>query len=378
MHLSSRERILAAVNHQEPDRVPLALWGSWYGVTDRLYFNILDRLKWEPVPPFRPEKVHSVNYYDDRLLEKLGVDVRHVDPGSTASTSRRSDDGTDGWGLRWDYSGLYRTASHFPLEQATVDEIYAYRLPEPDAVIRSDEIEERLERIRSMDQEYAVVGRAVSSYGFFEMAQSLRRHEQLLTDMLDDPDIVYALIDRLYGCYAGMIERFLDVAGKDLDLLELPGDDYAGNLRPIISPVLFDRFFREPYRKLVELVKGHSPHIKVIFHSDGAITPFLQRLIDIGMDVVHPMEPVPATDLSSVKEKYGQSITFLGGIDIRQALQGSKEEVQAEVRRRIDTLARGGGYILAPANHLQWDVPPENVFTLFETAREYGRYPLEH
>jgi len=78
MHLSSRERVLAAVSHQEPDRVPLALWGSWYGVTDRLYFNILDHLKWDPVLPFRPDKVHSVNYYDDRLLEILGVDVRHV------------------------------------------------------------------------------------------------------------------------------------------------------------------------------------------------------------------------------------------------------------------------------------------------------------
>ncbi len=378
MHLSSRERVLAAVSHQEPDRVPLALWGSWYGVTDRLYFNILDHLKWDPVLPFRPDKVHSVNYYDDRLLEILGVDVRHVDPGSTAVTSRRSDDGTDGWGLRFDYSGLYRTASHFPLEKASIDEIYAYPLPDPDVVIRKDEIKERLKQIRSMDHEYAVVGRAVSSYGFFEMAQSLRRHEQLLTDMLDDPEVVHALVDRLYGCYAGMIERFLDVAGKDLDLIELPGDDYAGNLRPIISPALFDRFFREPYRKLVELVKGHSPHVKVIFHSDGAITPFLQRLIDIGIDVVHPIEPVPATDLAAVKEKYGRSLTFLGGIDIRQALQGSNEEVQQEVRRRIDTLAPGGGYILAPANHLQWDVPPENVFSLFETARTYGRYPLEH
>lgn len=365
------------IAHEEPDRVPFALWGSWYGVTDRLYFNVLSHLGWDPVPPFRPDKVHSVNFYDDRLLEHLEVDVRHVDPGSTAFTSRRLPDGTDAWGLKWDYSGLYRTASYFPLEHASVDEIRAYRLPDPAEAIQEEQIKARLRAIRSLDREYAVVGRAVSSYGFFEMAQSLRKHEQLLTDFILEPEIVHVLVDRLYACYAGMIERFLDLAGKDLDLIELPGDDYAGNQRPIISPRLFDQFFREPYRKLIALVKNHSPHVKVVFHSDGAVTPFLERLVEMGVDVFHPLEPLPVTDMDAVKAQYGKQLTFMGGIDIREAMQGSQERVVDEVRKRVQQLAPGGGYILAPANHLQWDVPPENIFELSRAVLRYGKYPIE-
>jgi uroporphyrinogen decarboxylase len=159
-------------------------------------------------------------------------------------------------------------------------------------------------------------------------------------------------------------------------MIELPGDDYAGNEHPIISPTMFDDFFGEPYRKLVGLIRERSPHVKVVFHSDGAIMPFLGRWADIGFDVIHPLEPLPATDFEEVKAGYGDRLSFMGAIDIREAMQGSGEGVEEEVRQRIRQLAPGGGYVLAPANHLQWDVPPANLFTLYEAARKYGRYPL--
>ena len=135
MSFSPRERVLAAIVHEEPDRVPLALWGSWYGVTDKLYFNVLETLGWEPVAPFRPDLLHSVNYYDDRLLARLGVNIRHVDPGVTALTARVNDDGFDRWGLQWRKAGLYRTAAYFPLESATVEEIADFALPTPDEYV---------------------------------------------------------------------------------------------------------------------------------------------------------------------------------------------------------------------------------------------------
>src|SRR5690606_15310844 len=134
MH-TPRSRVLTALNHQEPDRVPLALWGSWYGVTDKLYFAALAELGWDPVPPFPPELLHSVNYYDDRLLAHLGVDVRHVDPGSIGVTSRVGTDGADAYGLRYSTSGLYRAASYHPLAEAGVDEIMAFPLPKAEEVM---------------------------------------------------------------------------------------------------------------------------------------------------------------------------------------------------------------------------------------------------
>lgn len=354
--------------------MPLALWGSWYGVTDRLYFRVLEQLGWQPAPPFRPDLAHSVNYYDDRLLARLGVDIRHVDPGVTAAANRPGPDGSDGWGLRWDSSGLYRLANYHPLQEATIEQIVAHPLPQADWAVPAEQIRARLQAIRSLDQKYAIAGRAVASYGFLEMAQSLRKHEKLFVDLVRAPEIVDALVQRLFDCYAELTLRFLDIAGQDLDLLELPGDDYAGNAGPLISPKMFDRFFKEPYRRLIALIKEHSPHVKVVFHSDGAVTPFLGRLVEIGVDVFHPLEPLPATDMAAVKAQYGDRLAFMGGIDIREALQGDEARIEEEVKTRLALLAPGGGYILAPANHLQWDIPPQNLFALYDSAVKYGWY----
>ena len=375
--MTPRQRILLTVDHQEPDRVPLALWGSWYGVTDKLYFNVLEKLGWKPVAPFRPDRLHSVNYYDDRLLEYLGVDVRHVDPGVSAATSKTKADGTDGWGLKWNTSGLYRSASYFPLESASVEDILRFKLPLADEVIDPGQVLTRLNEIRNMKREYAVIGRAVASYGLFEMAQSLRKHDQLLMDLVMAPDMVDALVDRLLDCYIDLTERFLDIAGEQMDLLELPGDDFAGNDGPLISPEMYDRFFKKPYATLIRSIKARFPNLKIVYHSDGAITPFLSRLVEIGVDVFHPLEPLSATDFDAVKSEYGRDLSFIGGIDIRDALQGDENSITAEVERRIQQLAPGGGYILAPANHLQWDIPPENLLTMYQHAWKAGRYPIK-
>ena len=143
MVYTPRERVLASIAHEEPDRVPLALWGSWYGVTDKLYFNVLDSLGWRPVQPFRPDLLHSVNYYDDRLLERLGIDIRHVDPGTTTRTAQIDADGYDRWGLQWRKAGLYRTAAYFPLEAATADEIANFALPTADEFVDAEAISKR-------------------------------------------------------------------------------------------------------------------------------------------------------------------------------------------------------------------------------------------
>lgn len=371
-----RQRVLTAVNHEEPDRVPLALWGSWYGVTDKLYFAVLETLGWDPVPPFRPDRVHSVNYYDDRLLERLYVDVRHVDSGAVAACGRADASGADAFGMHWDTSGLYRTASHHPLQDATVDDVLAFALPDPDEVIQPERIRARVDEIRALDQEYAIVGRSVASYGFLEMSQSLRKHENLFMDLVLRPEFVHAFVGRLYDFYMALTERFLDAAGADLDIIELPGDDFAGNAGPIISPKMFDRFFSEPYGRMIANIKAQCPHIKVTYHSDGAMAAFLPRLIDIGADIFHSAEPLPAWDLGEMKAKYGDQLVFMGGIDVRDALRGDEATVVDEVKLRLRELGDGGGYILAPANHVQWDVPPSNLFALFDHARELGRYPL--
>ncbi len=374
--MDHRERVLTAVNHQEPDRVPTALWGGAYGITDPVYHALLAYLdRGEPVPPFRTRRGHTVNHYDDRVLEALDTDVRHVWLGFTDLGGPPAGGGPDAWGVGWKQSGIYFAATQHPLEEATVDDLEAYPWPDVERFIRRDELRRRARRLRERT-DYAVVGRAADSFGPLERASSLRRMDQFMLDLALNEIFATALIDRITDVLYRLLEIYLDTAGPYLDVLELPGDDYAAR-NPLISPAMFDRFFEAPWRRLIRLVEAAAPHCKVLFHSDGRMEPFLGRLVDLGVDVFHCLEPMPGVDMAQVKRDYGERLCFWGAIDIKRALQGDVARVEAEVRERIGVLGPGGGYVLAPANHLQPDVPPENVVALFQAARKYGTYPLQ-
>jgi uroporphyrinogen decarboxylase len=139
---------------------------------------------------------------------------------------------------------------------------------------------------------------------------------------------------------------------------------------------MFRQFIKPCLKRLVTTIKEYRTDIKVMLHSDGMIEKLIPDFIELGIDVLHPLEPVTAQDQAKIKQEYGNQLTFLGSIDISHALPGSREDVIAEVKKRISILAPGGGFILAPSNHLQADIPPENVITMFEAARKYGKYPI--
>ena len=193
-------------------------------------------------------------------------------------------------------------------------------------------------------------------------------------DLVLDETFAVTLIERVTDTIDGLLRHYLEAGGDYFDVIELPGDDYASNENLIMSPGTFRRFFKPAIRRLVETVKSFRQDIKVMFHSDGVLAPLIPDLIEIGVDALHPLEPLPAMDLAAIKKTYGSQIAFMGGIDISQAMPGTRQDVESEVKRRIEQLGPGGGYVLAPSNHLQSDVPPEHVVTLFKAAREYGRY----
>ena len=336
-----------------------------------MYHNLLRELGWEPLPPFRCRRGHTVNHYDDRILDLIDADIRHVWLGSTDFASPPAEGGVDAWGVQWRKAGDYLFAGDPPLAQAEVEDLERYPWPQVESLVRREELRERVRYLRH-ETDYAVAARAVASYGPFEQACQLRGTEQFMIDLLTDEDFAVALIDKIVGVLCRWLEIYLDIIAADVDIMELPGDDYASQTAPLISPRLFDRYFKPGWQRLINLVKQASSRIYVLFHSDGAVAPFVPALLEAGVDILHPLEPVPATDMAAVKSKYGHQLSFLGGIDIKQAMTGSEEEVVAEVRRRIGLLAEGGGYILAPANHLQPDVPAENVIALFRAARKYG------
>jgi uroporphyrinogen decarboxylase len=371
--MDSRERVYLAIEHQEPDRVPTALWGSAYGLTDPLYLKLVDHLGLEePVAPFRQRRGHSVNHYDDRVLEALEIDLRHVWMGFTDLGGPPAGGGVDAWGVGWAQSGLYLSAQEHPLAGASLEDLETYSWPKVERYLRREEMRERARNLKE-ETSYAVVGRAVDSYGPLERAGLLRGYENFMLDLALNEEFVEQLVEKITGVLCRLIEIALDTAGEYLDIFELPGDDYAAQT-PIIAPRMFDKYLAAPWARMIRLVKAAAPQCKVMFHSDGDMQPFLGRLIDLGVDVFHCLEPMPGVDMAQVKRDFGEQLCFLGAIDIKEALQGDKARVEAEVQARIRDLAPGGGYILAPANHLQPDVPPENVVALYEAARKFGRY----
>jgi uroporphyrinogen decarboxylase len=217
----------------------------------------------------------------------------------------------------------------------------------------------------------------VASHGPFQTACDLRGTEAFLMDMALHPDFASALLEKITTAIEGLLRLAMQAGGKYFDMVELPGDDYAGNTNTIVSPAMFRRFLKPCIERLVKVVKEHNPNTKVMLHSDGAIAKLIPDILSLGIDVIHPLEPLPAMDLPAIKKQFGRQVTFLGGIDISHAMPGSRADVIAETKLRISQLAPGGGYILAPSNHLQADVPAENVLTLFETARQAGAYPID-
>jgi uroporphyrinogen decarboxylase len=379
--MTSRERVLTALQHQEPDRVPTALGGGPYGVVDALYFQLLERLKLgDPVPPFR--RGHNISYMDDRLLERLGTDTRYVWPGALPNSPTRatSDPNTfiDGYGQTWKRALPYYYADRGILTEATgiedIDRIVHW--PDPSEPVWSAGVRERAQALREGTDTF-VVGRMVASHGVFQTACDLRGTEQFLMDMATHPAFALHLLERITDALDGLLKSYLEAGGRYFDMVELPGDDYAGNTNLVISPAMFRRFIKPSLQRLVHTIRSFRSEIKVMLHSDGRIERLLPDLIEVGIEVVHPLEPLPAMDLTEIKARYGDRLSFLGGIDIARALPGSVEDVIHEVKLRIEQLAPGGGYIVAPANHIQADVPGENVIALFEAARKFGQYPLQ-
>ncbi len=379
--LTHRQRVIIALSHEEPDRVPTALGGGPYGIVDELYLRLVEFLDLgQPVDAFRVG--HNISYMDDRLLEKLGTDLRYCWPAklpnSPVEPAKDGETYQDHYGQIWKRAFPYYYSGEPILKEAKQIEDIDRLIHWPDL---SDShwmagVAERACMLREQT-DYFVVMRMVASHGPFQTACDLRGTYAFLIDMARNPEFALALLERITSIQTGLLKLAMQAGGKYFDMVELPGDDYAANNNLLISPEMFEKFIKPSLKRIINVVKENNPSVKIMLHSDGAITKLLDDFINLGIDVIHPLEPLPATDLVAVKEKYGRWVTFLGGIDISHAMTGSQEDVVKEVKRRIVQLAAGGGYILAPSNHLQADVAVENVVTLYQAANEFGKYPIE-
>jgi uroporphyrinogen decarboxylase len=375
-----RERVQNTLNFQEPDRIPTAIGGGPYGIVDEAYFKLLKYFALgEPVAPFR--QGHNISYMDDRLLEKLETDLRYVyptvSPTSPTQVTSAPDTFLDAFGQKWKRTvPYYYTDKGILSEAITIDQIdKIVKWPDPKDPCWFAGIHSRAHDLRESTN-FWITARMVTSHGPYQMACDLRGTENFMIDLVQNSDFAFTLLNRIGDTLCGFLDQYLLACGRYIDMIELPGDDYAGNDNLVMSPLMFRKFIQPIIIRMVERVKTFNPEIKIMLHSDGAIAKLIPDLISSGIDVIHPLEPLPATDQSAVKKICQNELAILGGIDISHAMPGTEEDVFNEVMRCVKSLAPGGGFILAPSNHLQSDVPPGNIALLFEYARSLGGYPI--
>jgi uroporphyrinogen decarboxylase len=402
--VNHRQRVLAALRHQEPDRIPLDLGGTVDSTVTAVAYRKLRACLGLGEGTIRVADV----YQHTALVEKdvrqaLDVDVMVVfdEPnewrqgslpdGSPAEFPARfrpqlQEDGSqvvlDAAGnvvLKMPASGHYFDPVHSPLADATsvrdiekhVAAIESY--DKPSHLDKSYEELAKTAQALRQDTDYLLVG----FFGghIFQAAQSLRGWQTFLMDLLVNQRLAEALMDRLAEANIKRFERYAATVGPYVDVLQFE-DDLGMQDRPLLRPELYRKMVRPYHEKLFRHVKSRCDAY-LLLHTDGAVSPFIPDFIEMGVDILNPVQVSAAgMDTGTLKRAFGRDITFWGGgCDSQSVLPfGSPKQVADEVKRRIDDLAPGGGFVFSPIHNVQTGVPPENVVSMFETAREYGVY----
>jgi uroporphyrinogen decarboxylase len=367
-----RERVIAAFNHQEPDRIPLDLMGNAGGLVDATYFRLRDHLGLSPIPPVRSGS--TVNYYDERILEHLDIDFRRIFLNRNPGTVVEYDDDTfsDAWGMHYQKAGLFVNVKRNPLDGATnVEEVKAHAWPTAEEMFNVDGLAEEA-RQRYYETDYALVARNPLTYGFLDRACQLMEMSKFMMALALYPDTAQAIIDHILAIYKDVYSMFLEAVGPYVQMVEI-GDDLGTQESLLISPEMYRRFIKPAQQELYDLIHEKAPGAALFHHTDGAMFRLLPDLIEVGVNVLNPVQTSAAgMEAHSLKEAFGDKLVFHGAIEHFEG-DAAVETVVSEVKDRIDALAPGGGYVLAPCNHMI-DVRPEVILAMYETAREYGQY----
>ncbi|HVO70475.1 MAG TPA: uroporphyrinogen decarboxylase family protein [Aggregatilineaceae bacterium] len=351
--MTPRERVLAAFDHSEPDRVPV-----WLGAS----------------PAFREKACRVLGLDDEGLSLYVGDDFRrvyarytgpeHASPYANLppGTTYRSPFGV----LRHGYEGG-QPVSH-PLENATiVAEVDRYPWPNPAWMDASLILAEALRYAGH----YAMLGGDWSP--FWHDAIDLLGMENLMLAMYDNPPIIDAVLEHLVDFYAGVSRRIFEAAADVIDIFFI-GNDFGSQNGPLLGDRQFRRFIVPHLSRLIDL--GHSYRLKVLMHCCGGFAPLIPAMIDAGLDGLQALQPnCRGMNPARLKAEFGSSITLMGAINSQLIIEGTPDLVRGETRRILDIMKPGGGYVASPSHdYVLGETPVQNLLAVYEAAREYGRY----
>jgi len=381
--MNSRQRVLLVLDHKEPDRIPIDLGATIVSsITKSAYIPLKEHLGMPLEQIKMLDYVQQLPYVDEALMQRFGVDFRMVQlPAATAPGLKVFEEGAyyafiDRWGSKLHMpkeGGYYFDWVDFPIKEFTIEALDNYDCPRPDPREYILQLSEQAKYLYE-NTDYALVGSAVIGGGIFEQPSRTIGMQNFLMALAAEPKFADRLMEQITDIYIESCNNYLDEVGQYIQVFTY-WDDVNTQNGWMINPETYRKMVKPKQRRLVEAIKKKTD-AKLFFHACGAVFELIPDLIDLGFDILNPVQvSARGMDTKRLKQTYGKEITFWGGIDTQRVLPfGTPAEVVDEVRRRIDDLAPGGGFVFAAVHNIQAQVPPQNIVALFDTAMEYGRY----
>ena len=353
--LTGRERVRLALAHRETDRIPIAMVCA--GINPPAYRELEARLL--------RERGLTVREYLDPLIDIVQVGPRYIGPSLAP--------GEDIWGVRRaavSYGeGAYDEIAHYPLAQVRdAADLGAHRWPST-AWFDYSVLPERIATLQAQGERCIMV----TNGNIFESSWYMRGFERIFMDLMLNPDLAHAILERVTAFWIAHFQRILEASRGEVDLV-FTADDIGGQNGLLMSLPMWETFLKPYHARLNKAI--HEYGAKVIYHTDGAVMEAVPGLIEMGVDVLQALQfDAKGMDPAALKETYGERLCFEGGVSVQKTLPyGNPEDVRREVEERISIMGKRGGYILGPSHAIQAGTPPENILALFDTAARF--YPF--
>ncbi len=384
MAITPRENFRAAMTRSGPEWIPLDM-GKHIGSIHKAHYAILS----EALPDVEMnngalilDRMAQTVVPDEALLQYFGVDFRWLVPNWVQVTERADTDGyIDMWGVPYkgarDDHYAVDSLSKAPLADAeTPEDIEAFDWPDPEDPEQFAGLRERARQL--YETTGYVLGADAIKAGPLMSALQMRGYEKYFMDLVINPDLSDALLGRITDLLCRMWTRFLDEVGDYVEVAYVT-DDLGTQTSLLISPKIYRKRIKPFHAQLHSHIKN-SADVYLMMHTDGAVLPLIDDLIETGADILNPVQTSTSGmgDTLALKEKYGDRLAFHGAMDVQQMMPNStRAELRWEIARRMTDLGSDGGYIIAPCHNIGHDIPVENTLAFFEMVKEMGRYPLD-
>lgn len=383
MAMTARERILTCLNHEEPDRVPIIIGTSnTTSMKLKAYQGLTELLEIKDDPKFIYDWPELGTVLPcESVLERLHGDARGVldqypDWVYARNQSRPPHDPfIDDWGSgqKEVSPGQWFPGIHPMREATTLEEIDTYPWPDMDDPSRVAHVRAEARKLSEQDQ-YAIIGTPWLLFPL-ERAFAMQGMDKFLLNLGRKPEFAVALLQKITGLCKTLMGHFLDEAGDNLDMIKI-GDDLGTQTSLMMSPKMYRQYLKPIHANYIAFIKERTK-AKVFFHTDGDVFDLIPDFIEIGVDILNPIQTSAGkmANLAEIKSRYGDQLVFCGAVDTHHILpMGSPQEVRAEVKRVIDIMAPGGGYMLASVHTIMDDVPPGNILAMVDAVLEFGKY----